>query len=46
MLLLVLDDSGDVTVSGTWSGVTVTHTCQDGADQQLVQLQLLVWILA
>ena len=24
--------TGDVTVSGTWSGVTVTHTIQDGAD--------------
>ncbi|MDC1046902.1 hypothetical protein OAR18_04755 [Candidatus Pseudothioglobus singularis] len=27
-----LDDDGDVTVSGTWSGVTLTHTLQDGAD--------------
>ncbi|WP_053820392.1 hypothetical protein [Candidatus Pseudothioglobus singularis] len=27
-----LDDSGDVTVSGTFSGVTVSHTVQDGAD--------------
>jgi hypothetical protein len=27
-----LDDSGDVTVSGTWSGVTLTHTLKDGAD--------------
>jgi len=27
-----LDDSGDVTVSGTFSGVTVSHTMQDGAD--------------
>ena len=28
-----LDDSGDVTVSGTWSGVTLAHTIQDGADK-------------
>ena len=27
-----LDDSGDVTVTGTFSGVTVAHTVQDGAD--------------
>jgi len=27
-----LDDSGDVTVSGTFSGVTISHTIQDGAD--------------
>jgi len=27
-----LDDSGDVTVSGTFSGVTVSHTMQDGTD--------------
>ena len=27
-----LDDDGDVTVSGTFSGVTVSHTVQDGAD--------------
>ena len=27
-----LDDSGDVTVAGTWSGVTLTHTLKDGAD--------------
>jgi hypothetical protein len=27
-----LDNSGDVTVSGTFSGVTVSHTVQDGAD--------------
>ena len=30
---LALDDSGDVTISGTWSGVTITHTIQDGADK-------------
>jgi len=29
---LSLDDSGDVTVSGTFSGVTVAHTMQDGTD--------------
>jgi len=28
-----LDDTGDVTVSGTFSGVTLTHTIQDGADK-------------
>ncbi|WP_416696022.1 hypothetical protein [Candidatus Pseudothioglobus sp. Uisw_050_01] len=28
-----LDDSGDVTVSGTWSGVTLAHTVKDGADK-------------
>jgi len=27
-----LDNSGDVTVSGTWSGVTISHTIQDGSD--------------
>ena len=27
-----LDDSGDVTVSGTFSGVTVAHTVRDGGD--------------
>jgi len=27
-----LDDSGDVTVSGTWSGVTVSHTASDDGD--------------
>ena len=27
-----LDDSGDVTVSGTFSGVTVAHTMRDGGD--------------
>jgi hypothetical protein len=27
-----LDDTGDVTVTGTFSGVTVSHTVQDGAD--------------
>ena len=29
---IALDDTGDVTVSGTWSGVTVSHTIQDGSD--------------
>jgi hypothetical protein len=28
-----LDDSGDVTVSGTWSGVTVSHTASDDGDK-------------
>jgi len=28
-----LDDSGDVTVSGTWSGVTLAHTVKKGADK-------------
>jgi len=27
-----LDDTGDVTVTGTFSGVTVSHTMQDGTD--------------
>ena len=30
---IALDDSGDFTVSGTWSGVTITHTIQDGDDK-------------
>jgi len=30
---LSLDDSGDITVSGTWSGVTISHTIQAGADE-------------
>ena len=30
---LSLDDTGDISVSGTWSGVTITHTIQDGADK-------------
>ena len=30
---LALDDSGDVTLSGTWSGVTISHTIQDGSDK-------------
>jgi len=29
---LGLDDSGDVTLSGTWSGVTVSHTMSDDGD--------------
>jgi len=29
---LALDDSGDVTLSGTWSGVTVSHTMSDDGD--------------
>ena len=28
-----LDNSGNVTISGTWSGVTVSHTAKDGADK-------------
>jgi len=27
-----LDDSGDVTITGTWSGVTLSHTVKNGAD--------------
>ena len=27
-----LDNSGNVTVSGTWSGVTISHTVKNGAD--------------
>jgi len=30
---IALDDSGDITVSGTWSGVTISHTVKDGADK-------------
>ena len=30
---VALDDTGDVSISGTWSGVTITHTIQDGADK-------------
>jgi hypothetical protein len=30
---IALDDSGDVTISGTWSGVTVSHTASDGGDK-------------
>ena len=29
---IALDNSGDVTVSGTFSGVTISHTIQDGSD--------------
>jgi acyl-CoA hydrolase len=29
---LALDDSGDLTISGTWSGVTVSHKMSDGGD--------------
>ena len=29
---VALDDSGDVTLSGTWSGVTVSHTASSGGD--------------
>jgi hypothetical protein len=28
-----LDNSGDVTVSGTWAGVTISHTMKNGADK-------------
>ena len=28
-----LDNSGNVTVSGTWSGVAISHTIQDGSDK-------------
>jgi len=28
-----LDDSGDVTLSGTWSGVTLAHTVKSGSDK-------------
>ena len=29
---LALDDSGDVTLSGTWSGVSISHTLSDDGD--------------
>jgi hypothetical protein len=28
-----LDNSGNVSVSGTWAGVTIAHTIQDGSDK-------------
>ena len=28
-----LDDTGDITVSGTWSGVAISHTIKDGHDK-------------
>ena len=28
-----LDNSGNVSVSGTWSGVAISHTIQDGSDK-------------
>jgi hypothetical protein len=28
-----LDNSGNVSVSGTWSGVTISHTIKDGSDK-------------
>jgi hypothetical protein len=28
-----LDDSGDITLTGTFSGVTIAHTIQDGSDK-------------
>ena len=28
-----LDNSGNVSVAGTWSGVTISHTIKDGADK-------------
>jgi hypothetical protein len=28
-----LDNSGNVSVSGTWAGVTISHTIQDGSDK-------------
>jgi len=31
-----VDNSGDVTISGTFSGVTVTHTSKNGADKTVV----------
>jgi len=30
---IALDDSGDLTISGTWSGVTLAHTVKDGGDK-------------
>jgi len=31
-MTIALDDSGDITLSGTFAGVTISHTIQDGAD--------------
>ena len=35
-----LTDGGDVTISGTWSGVTVTHTIQDGDDKTVASASI------
>ena len=35
-----LSDGGDVTISGTWSGVTVTHTIQDGDDKTVASASI------
>ena len=39
-----LDNDGDVTLSGTWAGVTLTHTVD--ADKTVGSVALLAWILA
>jgi hypothetical protein len=31
-MTVALDDSGDITLSGTFAGVTISHTIQDGSD--------------
>jgi len=35
-----LSDGGDVTISGTFSGVTVTHTIQDGDDKTVASASI------
>ena len=35
-----LSDGGDVTISGTFSGVTVTHTIQDGEDKTVASASI------
>ena len=35
-----LSDAGNVTISGTFSGVTITHTIQDGADKTVASASI------
>ena len=35
-----LSDGGDVSISGTWSGVTVTHTIKDGDDKTVASASI------
>jgi len=35
-----LDDNGDATVSGTFAGVTITHTLQDGDDKTVASASI------
>ena len=40
-----LDNTGDITLSGTWAGVTLTHTVDAGQDCRFC-LPLLAWIVS